>query len=379
VSLNKLLDSYQSNEDYQTALNEIELFKATEDKTFGEVLPTLELNSNYTRQSSTNNSFIGAEQRQTFFTLRQPLFRGFSEFAAIDYAEKLSETKKLAKKVVKQDLQLRIADLSMQAYQLMNEKNLFTELIKINDQNYKLINQRTKIGKSKKSDLLRARANLLQLKAQMTQLNEQLETTLIDIKRVTGMVVSQIDYQAPQMSQNFDIEEHPSVKAAKLIAAASDDLIKSSKGNHYPDIDLSANYYLEQEGVFNQRDWDMAVNFTFPIYEGSRSSSEIREQVLMKKRSEIAYQKTKRDLQTLLKKLRTQSLLIKQQVEAYNSSVKASYSSYQEILKDYKLRLTTNLDLNNALQVYLQEKRNLIQLESKAKFILWQEAIVKGL
>ena len=55
VELDKLLDSYKTNEDYLSALNEIELFKATEDKTFGNVLPTLELNSNYTKQSSTNN------------------------------------------------------------------------------------------------------------------------------------------------------------------------------------------------------------------------------------------------------------------------------------------------------------------------------------
>lgn len=379
VELNKLLDSYKTNEDYLSALNEIELFKATEDKTFGNVLPTLELNSNYTKQSSTSNSFVGAEQRQTFLTLRQPLFRGFSEFAAMDYAEKLSETKRLAKKVVKQDLQLRIADLSMQAFQLMREKELFSELLRINNNNYQLIKEREKIGKSKKSDLLRARANVLQLKAQMTQLNEQLETTLIDLKRVTGIEVDRIEYQAPIRQQTFNIEEHPSVKAAKILSDAGDDLIKSSKGNHYPSVDLSANYYLEQEGVFNQRDWDMAVNLTFPLYEGGRSSSEIREQELIKKRNQISYEKTKRDVETLLRKLSTQGLLIKQQVEAYESSVKASYKSYQEILKDYKLRLTTNLDLNNALEVYLQEKRNLIQLESKAKFIQLQESIIKGL
>lgn len=379
VELDQLLNSYKANEDYQNALNEIELFKATEDKTFGNVLPTLELNSNFTKQSTPRNSFIGAEQRQTFITLRQPLFRGFSEFAALDYAEKLSETKRLAKKIVKQDLQLRIADLSMQAFRLLKEIDLFRELLKINTNNYNLIKKRERIGKSKKSDLLRARANVLQLKAQMTQLNEQLKITVIDLKRMTGLEVDSIQYELPPKNISFNIDQHPSIKAAKLLYEASEDLIDSAKGNHYPEVDLSANYYLEQEGVFNQRDWDMAVNLTFPLYEGGRSSNEIREQELIKKRNSIAYEKAKRDLETLIKKLDTQELLIKQQVEAYESSVRASYSSYQEILKDYKLRLTTNLDLNNALEVYLQEKRNLIQLESKEKFIKLQKAIIKGL
>lgn len=379
VEINKLLDSYKSNEDYLNAINEIELFRATEDKTFGNVLPTLELNSNYTKQDSTNNSFVGTEQRQTFITLRQPLFRGFSEFAAIDYSEKLSETKELAKKVVKQDIQLRIADLSMQAYSLIEEKKLFGELLKINTNNYNLIKKRERIGKSKKSDLLRARANVLQLKAQLTQLNEQLKTTLIDLKRVTGLDVTSVEFKAPQSQSTFNIDNHPSIRAAKLLYEAGDDLIKSSKGGHYPEVDLSANYYLEQEGVFNERDWDMAVNLTFPLYEGGRTSSEIREQELIKNRNKIAYEKNKRDLETLLKKLSTQVVLVKEQVSAYEASVRASYSSYQEILKDYKLRLTTNLDLNNALEVYLQEKRNLIQLKSKEKFIQLQESIIKGL
>ena len=379
IELTKLLDSYESNEDYQNALNEIELFKATEDKTLGNVLPTLELNSNFTTQSTPTNSFIGAEQRQTFITLRQPLFRGFSEFAALDYAEKLSMTKKLAKKVVKQDIQLRIADLSMQAYRLIKEKELFRELIRINNNNYKLIKKRERIGKSKKSDLLRARANVLQLKAQMTQLNEELKTTLIDLKRVTALEVNSVEYNYQKSDIVFNIEEHPSIKVARTLYEAGDDLIDSSKGNHYPQVDLSANYYLEQEGVFNQRDWDMAVNLTFPLYQGGRTSSEIREQELIKKRNLIAYEKAKRDLQTLINKLDTQAKLIKQQVEAYKLSVKASYSSYQEILKDYKLRLTTNLDLNDALEVYLQEKRNLIQLESKEKFIELQSSIIKGI
>jgi outer membrane protein len=377
--LKTLLDSYKKSEDFQNALNEIELFKATEDKTFGNVLPTLELNSNFTQQDATNNSFIGAQQRQTFLTLRQPLFRGFSEFAAIDYAQKLIETKKLAKLIVKQEVQLRIADLAMQSYQLKQEKELIQELLKINNANYNLIQKREQIGKSKKSDLLRAKANVLQLKAQLTQLNEQLETTLIDLNRVTGFEVTSVEYNMIDQVESFNIDNHPSVKAAKILYESGDDLIKSSKGNHYPEIDLSANYYLEQEGVFNQREWDMALNLTFPLYEGGRSSGEIREQELIKKRNFIMYEKTKKDLATLLKKLATQSKLIKQQLAAYDSSVKASYSSYQEILKDYKLRLTTNLDLNNALEVYLQEKRNLIQLESKEKFIKLQESIIKGL
>ena len=369
---------YHVSEDYQNALNEIELFKASEDKVTGNVLPTIELNSNFTKQDSTNNSFVGTEQRQTFITLRQPLFRGFQEFASIDYAQKLSQTKKLAKEVVKQEVKLNIADLSVQVYRFMQEKELLNELLKINNDNFELIKKREKIGKSKKSELLRAKANVLRLKAQITQLNEQLETTLLELKRATGLEVDKVDYNIKFTGTQFDIDEHPSIKAAKLLYEAGSDLIDSSKGNHYPQVDLSANYYLEQEGVFNQREWDMALNLTFPIYEGGRSASEIKEQELIKKRNYITYLKTKRDLSTLLKKLETQSRLVKQQIKAYESSVKASYKSYQEIRKDFKLKLTTNLELNNALELYLQEKRNLIELESKEKFVSLQQTIIKG-
>jgi len=379
LEITSALESYKENENFKNAINEIEIFQAREDGTFGNVLPTLELNSNYTKQSATNNSFVGSEQRQSFITLRQPLFRGLSEFNALDYAEKLSETKKLAKEVIKRELQLQIADQFMQAYGLQKEISLFKELVIINTNNFKLIKEREKIGKSKKSDLLRAQANLLQIKAQLTQLNEQLETSLIDLQRLTNKRSDNLKYIDIKKMDNFTVDTHPSVKVARLLFEASDDLIASSKGNHYPQLDFNANYYLEQEGVFNERDWDMAVNLTIPIYEGGRTSSQIREQELLKKRNALILEQTKRDLETMLKKLNTQSTLLNQQLRAYELSVKASYESYREILKDYKLRLTTNLDLNNALESYLQEKRNLISLDTKKKFIHLQEIIIKGL
>lgn len=379
LSVNTALESYNQNEDFQTAINEIKIFKAQESQTFGNVLPTLELNSNFTKQSGTNNSFVGTEQRQTFLSLRQPLFRGFSEFNAIDYAEKLSKTKKLAKEVVKRELQLKIADTFMQAYGLQKEIDLFKELVNINNKNFVLIKRREKIGKSKKSDLLRSRASLLQVKSELTQLNERLQTSLIDLERLTNKKAKVLTYKEVYPKRVFNLEEHPSVKASKLLYEASDDLIASSKGGHYPQLDFSANYYLEQEGVFNQRDWDMAVNLTLPLYEGNRTSSEIREQKLTQKRSLITYEKVKRDLATLLKKLDVQSKLLDQQISAYKLSVRASNESYKEILKDFKLRLTTDLDLNNSLSAYLNEKRNLIQLDVKKKFIKLQELIIKGL
>jgi len=379
LKVDSALESYKENESYLNAVNEIKLFKVKEDKVFSNILPTLELNSNFTKQPSTNNSFVGTEQRQTFLSLRQPLFRGFSEFNALEYSQKLSETKKLAKEVVKRELQLQIADVFMQAYGLQKEISLFKELVRTNNDNFELVKQRQKIGKSKKSDLLRSQASLLQVKAQLTQLNEQFQIRLVDLERLTNKKVKKLTFQKINPIRKFDLNEHPSVKAAKLLYEASDELIASSKGNHYPQIDFNANYYIEQEGVFNQRDWDMAVNLTFPLYEGGRTSSEVREQELIKKRNAISYERVKRDLDTLLQKLSIQSRLLNRQLSAYELSVKASNSSYKEIMKDYKLRLTTNLDLNDALQIYLQEKRNLIQLDVKKKFIQLQEIIIKGL
>jgi outer membrane protein TolC len=147
LKVDSALESYKDNENYLNAVNEIKLFKVKEDKVFGNILPTLELNSNFTKQPSTNNSFVGTEQRQTFLSLRQPLFRGFSEFNALEYAQKLSETKKLAKEVVKRELQLQIADVFMQAYGLQKEISLFKELVKTNNNNFKLVKERQKIGK----------------------------------------------------------------------------------------------------------------------------------------------------------------------------------------------------------------------------------------
>jgi|LUMW01.1.fsa_nt_gb outer membrane protein len=380
ISIKDALKLYVKNETYINATQELELAKTQEAKVFGDILPSLELNSNYTKQSSTQNDFVGSTQRQTFLTLRQPLFRGLKEFAALDYAQKLLEIKKLTKEAVKREVQMLIANHFMLVYQLKQELALSKELIEINQKNYEFIKQRQKIGRSKKSDLLVARATLLSSRSELYQQQEQLKKVILDLSRVIQTPLESFEYSLKDMDSNpnMNIDTHPSVVASKILYEATEQQIKIAKSGHYPTVDLSANYYLEQEGTFNQRDWDMAVNLTFPIFSGNKTSKEIVEQKIVKQQNQNNYLKTRNDLKVMMDKIFMTISLAKKQLRAYEASTAASLSGYKEVLKDYKLRLTTNLELNSSLQNYIQEKKKLIQIQAKEKLAKVQIAILNG-
>ena len=379
LKLDKALSLYSNTEQYKFAINEINIFTSKEDQLFSGILPSLELNSSFTRQPETSLSFIGNEQRQTFLTLRQPLFQGMKQFAALNYAQKLSKSKLFSKESVKREIKLKIGNLFLRVHQLGEEIKLYNELITIKKSNYNLVRKRQKIGKSKMSELLTSKASLAISKAEIIQLKDQQKNAIIDLKRILqipfdDLVLGPINSKAAVIN----IDNHPSIKAAKLLYDASDDLIKSSKSGHYPTVDFSANYYLEQEGVFNERDWDVAVNLNLPIYSGGKTTASVLEQKLNKKNNFLNYQRIKKDLRTLFTKIESNYNYSLLQIKAYKLSTEASYKSYIENLSDYKLKLTNDLNLNNSLESYIKEKQRLIRLKSSSQLLKLQLLILNG-
>jgi outer membrane protein len=360
LEFNEALIHLKKNEDIQRAINQIHVSEAQLDIALSTALPTLSLQSSFVRQASTQSTFVGKEQRQTLLNLRQPLFRGFKSFRSYEFAKQLIKTQELAQDAIMREVQFRFIDLYFDLLKQQKDISLLEESLVSNRNNLKELEKRMQIGRSRKSEVLSTKTQLLRSQGQLLEARERYSLSQKQLarllnKEVTSELTEPTSKKLPDRTNIVD--DHPSLKAAKLRLENSEIVVSIEKSDHYPTVNLNANYYLDQEGNFNQREWDFSVNLNLPLYEGGRSSAEIREAKLQQMNTKLEVETISNDLKNLVSQITTSLSLATEQLKTLQESVKTSYDNYQEIKKEYDLKLTNSIEVNNALESYLQEKR----------------------
>lgn len=339
-------------------------------ETFGQVLPKLTLNGTYTRQqapANTASSQLKADQWYARFTLSQPIFHGLSEFAAY------RSVKAKERSAIQGELQGRLnlySDVASSFYGLLAaEKDLedVKVLLDLTEKRVSDIKSRTRIGRSRKGDLLSAEAQSLSLNAQFNSATLALDAAKEQFLLVTGIAPETPladDGKLPQETKFVladllkELEKRPDIQSAKEEYNAADEGVSAAFGTHLPSIDFAGNYYLLRTGVLENVKWDFGIVASIPIFNGGITQSTVRENVEIRKTKELQLEYTKRaavkDLKLAFQNY--QSLL--QQNAAYEKAYEFADANYKEQNRDYKNGLVNNLDVLTALNSLQETKRS---------------------
>jgi outer membrane protein len=308
-----------------------------------------------------------SQQHTSRITATQPLFRGMREYAALRQTQDLLSAQRQDYRQAKVALYKDVLQNFYSILALESDLANYQEEIRLSREQEKDIRARVRIGRSRDSELLNQQSSISTLAATVEQLRGQLQvareafaflsgldavTPLHDVMRMPGKLEPLANYLA-------GIQQRPDVHAAQQRLVAASEGIAIARGEHYPSLDLNANYYLERPGYLDNSKWDVQLSLTIPLYAGGSIQSKVREAGAQRNQAELTQSQVLRLADQEIRSFYQSVDSNLSQLQALATATATSKKSYAAQVRDYRLGLVTNLDVLQALAEYQQNQRTL--------------------
>jgi outer membrane protein len=337
----------------------------------GAFLPTVYGVASYYRNDAITpagaaTSLSATDQRTVKLVGKTFLFAGGSEYAYLSRAKRLVEASEAE---IENSRLGYFVELATAYYttllhyaQLTHAK---TELQLYDEQTGEL-RSRVRIGRTRSSDLLSVQAARAGSEARLRSAENAYRESRLALANL-ARIPPEFELREENVAQSNlgtleeylkASEQRPDLVAARKRREAAEKQIAFQRGSHFPTVDVSGNYYLKREGFNANSKWDATLSLTLPIFNGGNTQSLVREAASTYKLSEITTNQLERTAQTEIRSLHGTLQTSEAEVQLFAEAVNLATKSYNQIRRDYRNGLVTNLDLLNSLQTLTNAKRS---------------------
>lgn len=324
--------------------------------------PTLSFHASHLIQPQPKDpiarEFFPENQTTANFTLIQPLFRGFREFAALRARRNLLNSERQERLSTLNQLYERVATTFLDVLALEKDLENLKDQSEIYAARVKELVARGRRGESAPNEALTAQSTEATVLAEISMVTARLRTARESLHFLTNLPAdaklkdkeTNISALKPLEDYLSRVDKRPDVIGAKEKVEAADEEVSIARGAHWPTADVVGNYYLiRPEGFMNQLDWDVKFQLTFPLFEGGLRQAQTREQSSKWRSAQLEYSKLRRQAETQIRALHDDLKMRENQLEALKRSAELSKRNYQALQRDYRRGLTRNIDVQLAL------------------------------
>jgi outer membrane protein len=336
----------------------------------GAILPSLDLNASYLRQddspaTGSTSAFTRQDQSTARLTLSQPLFRGFSEFAAL----RATRAQLRAEDALVEQSKLDVYENVSQAfYEVLSAEQDAADLKtqrQLTEKRVTELRGRTRIGRSRPGELYQAESQLAAvdalLEAALTRIDQArdrfaLATALPRSARMQDGLALPASL-APLKDYLARIEIRPDIAAQRERVEYAESAVSVARGSHWPTLDLTGNYYLKRTGVLENSKWDVGVSATLPIFAGGVIQSRVRQAAEVEKSASLTLSQSRRTAEAAIATRHAAAQSGIDQIRSLKKAAELAERNYEAQIRDYRLGLVTNLDVFSSLNSYIDAKR----------------------
>ncbi len=319
------------------------------------------------------------------FKVTQTLFNGFKAIAGIR-GSKYEKNQRTDEKIRAE--QLLLVDVANSFYLLLEERSDLKVLQRIrkalNDRIKELIS-RERLGKSRPSEIVYVKTQLYSVEASIELVKNQEILARQLLEFLVGQPVGEITdiYQFPDKLQDEKYYvaqslERPDVEAAKFAWQLARENILAVESGFLPKVDVTGNYYTQRTSLSKGTDWDVTLNISVPIFEGTETLGASNLARLKADKDMQTYHRARRqapyDIKTAYVSLTT-AMVVRDALRKSYTTAKAN--AHMQI-KDYDRRLVSNLDVLTAIQALEDSERNYIHALYEAKRQYWRLRVAVG-
>lgn len=319
------------------------------------------------------------------FNIQQTLFNGFKAIAAMKGSTLEKKQRTDEKLRAEQSL---LVDVSNAFYLLREKREDLIALLKIKTA---LINRvtelraRENLGRSRPSEVVNAKAQLYAVEANLKVVKSQEALARQLLEFLVGRQVNEISdtYQMPAyiMPEDYYVSkflQRPDIRAAEYAWQVSERELDVVKSDFLPTVSWSGNWYTQRTGFSKGTDWDVKLNVSVPIFDGTEILGRSKEFKLKAHEKELEYIRLKRkapyDIKDAYVRFKT-ALDVHENLRKAYATAKLNYYLQR---KDYNRSLVNNLDVLASIQTLQDAERNYIHAIYEAKRLYWELRVSTG-
>lgn len=357
-----------------------EIAKEEKSRAYATVLPNITVfSSNVWRDPADVGPFGEAYQRTAHVGLTQTLFRGGAEYYAVKIANNFPEIAEYQKIVAELQLYNQLAGIFYSAIRLKNEQKILEEQNKILQDRVKTLEYRSKIGRSKNTEVLAAKSNLARVKAELQNVSNQLALAHLQLSNFSGLSSLEniadanevTTYVIPE-SWKQKLLQSPTIIQAELQLKNLKSEVGVAEGNFLPRLDLDGRYFLERAGILRDSSWEVTVNASWNLFAGGNDKSDRRIRTLRTYQQEAVLNETKINMQNDFAVLSSNFEKQKKIINELKNSVDLARQNYKAHLVEIDQGLVNHLDILRVLEDYLQTQRN-YELQIFSAKVMWSQ------
>lgn len=387
------------SDNLQITQQDVEAARSRLYQSIAQIFPTINLvNTQNFRPSSGGGGFIsaggtvvGSGARNgygstTELTLSQPIFNGFANYNNVGAASAELAAKKYN---LERGYQTLYANVAQAFYQiLINERDLIilNDSVRVLEARVKELEDWVRIGRSRPSELVQARA--------------ELAGTRVTIEQTKGLAAAARELMAfyigvpSNQFKLYDAQKFPTAEALEgylsnvgarpdILALVQEErreqrLLSASKGALLPTVTANGSYELTSDPP-NNNSWQVQLQIELPLFDGGLILSRIREQKALTAQSELNLQNLQRsadqDVRTAFANFNSSAA----EVVRLREQVELTHQNYQAQLADYRHGVVSNLDVLTALSTLQDARRQLNSADLNARLNLINLHVAAGL
>jgi outer membrane protein len=332
------------------------------------IRPTISGVASYTKidppSAAGRSPFLLTRQYSYGFRLSQPIVRGGS-IAALELAKENIILARYQKDVSEINLYQLVINSYYNLALAKSDLNNVLELKNFSQERVKVISDRSSIGRSRRGELVEAQAQLHIADSQYQEALTKLQEAQRMFEFHTALNSNEVNLEGPPTRLTLSLEAYlqklksrPDILASNQQTKVATKQVEIAKGSHYPQVDLTSNYYIERTGVLATSEWDVGVAVIIPLYQGGGVQAAVRQAVEEKRISELRKDETIRAAERDVM-INYQNLIqIEEQLKSLKEALNKSEEAYRLNKKDYQFGLVTNLDVLQSMNMYIQTKRS---------------------
>ncbi|MFN7181417.1 MAG: TolC family protein [Planctomycetota bacterium] len=352
-------------------------------KALSMVLPDISLKGQYFVQETVpgfgGSSFSPKARTDYWVSFRQPLFRGLSDIYTLKAAKKRIKSKEYSLFYERTQIFSFVISVFYELLQLQKKIEILDATVKIRKERLEEMKEKRKLGILRETEVLLVETQLAQDEAILEQTRNEmmiaksLMETLIGIpldKPLEDMPANGSVRDLPELL-NFAYSHRMDLKSREIEIEALKDKLKATLGEYLPQISFSNNIYLKRSGYLKEIDWDAAISFELPIFEGWLTKARIEEDLSTLRQAKYSYDSLKKQITQEIKSAFYQLKTTRALISRLEKEVKLARKNYDMLKEEYKQNIATHLELLFA-EVNLQTAKirlETMKLEEKKAFL----------
>lgn len=308
--------------------------------------------------SGSNSDFQREVTPQSNFTFTQPIFSGFKEIAALQASGADKKQQLLNWQRAKELLFVDVMNAFYAVLQAKKNVKTLSRAHELGTDRLKDLDERIKIGRSRNTEKLTSIADLRLVESDLVQAKALLVTSKILLEFYVGESlkgVVLIDENVP--NEDFGLSEfegkakaRSDVQAAAQAYVIAQKQVMAARGDLFPTVSASGNYYTKRVGSQANDDWDVTLQMNVPVFELGKTMGDIKGAVSARESKRLLWQQSRRLAQLDIENAYQDLESMRKVVRVLAKAKEASNENYQLVSKDYRVNLVSNLDVLDALR-----------------------------